>query len=407
MTAGELADLTKAELLGLARAADIRGRSRMNKAELVDALAAHYSEPDEEVPFVDRSSESEEPSLFEMLAGLAQLGPGGRRRAELAARHREFVDDERRCPWRSIDGHPCGLPAVRGESTCVLHGGLDIWDLAVPASGHLGFDTWPTLLRHLQLGSYEVDPIGLDPVVAEMAWHVLNFLYFDYFRIEVDGVEHLPEKGAAMLVANHGGAVLPYDGLMLAISVANEAPVPRRVRVTGTELFNILPWLSPLYRKSGGAYAARGDAEFILNQGHLLGVFPEGERGFMKPVWDAYEIQRFGRGGFVTIAENTGAPIVPVAIVGSEEVHPAVTVSKTLARLVRLVMPEQRVDRVAVALNPIPLPVKWRIRFMEPIPAADPGGRPEPLWLLERTEQIRARIQEELDRMLAERDSLW
>jgi 1-acyl-sn-glycerol-3-phosphate acyltransferase len=407
MTGDELAGLTKAELLLRARRADIRGRSRMTKADLVAALSVVESEEDDDVRVVDRGPGSSGPSLLELLAELIGHGPGHKRRASLAARHSGYFDQSHKCAWRSIEGHPCGLPVVTDLSSCVLHGGVDIMDIAVPITGHLGFDSWPTLLRHLQLGSYDIDPVGLDPVVAEMAWHVLNFLYFDYFRVEVEGIGNVPERGGAMLVANHGGAALPYDGLMLAISVANEAPVPRRVRVTGTELFNILPWVSPLFRKAGGAYAARGDAQFLLNQGHVLGVFPEGERGFMKPVWEAYDVQRFGRGGFVSIAESTGVPIVPVAIVGSEEVHPAVTVSKALARLVRLIMPEQRVEGVAVFLNPVPLPVKWHIRFMEPVAPAQPGTSSDPLWLLERTEDIRSRIQHSLDEMLAKRKSLW
>jgi 1-acyl-sn-glycerol-3-phosphate acyltransferase len=402
-----LARLIKAELLLMAREADIKGRSRMTKAELVAALTAAESEEDDEVRVVDRGPGDGGSSLLELLAEIVGHGPGHERRSALAAKHAGYVDPSRKCSWRSIEGHPCGLPVAVGSDSCALHGGVDIMDLAVPITGHLGFDSWPTLFRHLQLGSYDIDPVGLDPVVAEMGWHVLNFLYFDYFRVAVEGIENVPETGGAMLVSNHGGAALPYDGLMLAVSVANEGPVPRRVRVTATELFNILPWVSPLFRKSGGAYAARGDAEFLLNQGHVLGVFPEGERGFMKPVWEAYEVQRFGRGGFVSIAESAGVPIVPVAIVGSEEVHPAVTVSKTLARLVRLIMPEQRVEGVAVFLNPVPLPVKWHIRFLEPIPAAQPGEVSDPLWLLERTEDVRSRIQRTLDEMLAQRDSLW
>jgi 1-acyl-sn-glycerol-3-phosphate acyltransferase len=405
----DLSSLTKAELMVLARKVQLPGRSRMTKAQLVDALRRIEDPEDTEIPVVDKgpADASTEPSLLDVLAQLITQGPGHMRRRALEEKHRAYVDDDRQCVWRSLDGHPCGLPVAQGTDHCVLHGGLDIMDLAVPITGRLGFDTWPTLYRHLQMGSYDVDPVGLDPVVAEMGWHILNFMYFDYFRVEVEGIENIPGDGGAMLVANHGGAIIPYDGLMLAIAVANEAAVPRRVRVTGTELFNIVPWLSPFFRKAGGAYAARGDAEFLLRQGHLLGVFPEGERGFMKPVWDAYEVQRFGRGGFVSIAEKTGAPIVPVAIVGSEEVHPAVTVSKSVGRLVRLLMPEQRVEGVALFLNPIPLPVKWRIRFMEPIPPENPGRPPEPLRVLERTEEIRSQIQRELDEMLGERDSLW
>ncbi|MCB1245675.1 MAG: acyltransferase family protein, partial [Acidimicrobiia bacterium] len=250
---------------------------------------------------------------------------------------------------------------------------------------------------------YDIDAFGLDPVIAEMAWHVLNGFYFDYFRVEVEGIEHVPMSGGAVLAANHGGAALPYDAAMLALAVLNEAPKPRRVRVIGTEIFNMLPTVSHLYRKVGAAYATRADAQELLARGHLLGVFPEGERGFMKPVWEAYRVGRLGRGGFAEIAADAGVPIVPVAIIGSEEVHPAVMVSKRLARLVRLFFPEQRVDEVAVALNPIPLPVRWRIRFLPPVPPPDDGEPLDALDLLERSADIRQTIQYALDDMLASR----
>lgn len=375
----DLSSLTKAELLAEARRRDIPGRSSMSKDELLAALSI------------------EEES--------APTPSAGDRRRTLDERLGKLVDLSTRCGWASVEGFPCGLPVCTGSDWCALHGGVDIHDLSVPIAGHLGFDTWPTLLRHLWMASYNPDPLGLDPVIAEMVWHSLNFLYFDYFRVEVQGIEHVPSSGGAMLVANHGGAALPYDAVMLSLAVANEAPLPRRVRVIATELFNMLPVISHLYRKAGAAFASRQDAARILDGGHILGVFPEGERGFMKPVWQAYELQRFGRGGFIQLAGEAGAPIVPVAIVGSEEVHPALFVSKTLARIVRLVFPEQRVDGVAVFANLIPLPVRWRIRFLPAMEAPAPGA--DALAVLEHTEEVKQRIQVALDDMLANRRSIF
>jgi len=124
----------------------------------------------------------------------------------------------------------------------------------------------------------------------------------------------------------------------------------------------------------------------------------------MKPVWQAYRLQRFGRGGFVASAGTVAAPIVPVAILGSEEVHPAVAVSARLADLVKLVFPQQRVDRIAMFLNPIPLPVRWTIRFLPPI---DVGGGPDPLEMLETAESVRDVIQKNLEEMLAARTRLY
>lgn len=374
----EYRSMRKDELLAMARQRDLAGRSKLNKAELIAALEAGDDTGS------DRRSERRREALYERLA--------------------KFVEPDRRCLWTSVEGHPCALPVATGSDNCALHGGLDIWDLAVPLLGKLGFDTWPVLLRHVWLASYNVDPLGLDPVVAEMVWHVINGFYFDYFRVEVEGIENVPMVGPAVLVANHGGAALPYDAAMLMAAVANEAPLPRRVRVTGTEIFNMLPTISHLYRKAGATFASRGDAARILTDGHLLGVFPEGERGFMKPVWQAYQLQRFGRGGYVEVARNAGAPIVPVAIVGAEEVHPGLFVSKTLARLVKLVLPQQRVDKVAVFLNPIPLPIRWKIRFLTPV---DVETDTDSLGLLEVSDQIRADIQRNLDLMLENRGGLF
>jgi 1-acyl-sn-glycerol-3-phosphate acyltransferase len=396
----DLESLTKAELLVLAREASIRGRSSMTKAELVAALSSDSG----------ASGLTGHPSIVEGLGSIPIPGvsiedriEARERRAALQHRLAGFVDPSTHCPWMSIEGHPCGLPVVAGYSSCGLHGGGDIADVAIPITGVLGFSSWPTLWRHLTLATYDADPFGLDPIVAEMAWHVLNGFYYDYFRVEVEGIEHVPESGAGVVVANHGGAALPYDAAMLTLAVLNECPVPRRLRVVGTEIFNMLPGISHLYRKVGAAYAARDDARAILERGHLLGVFPEGERGFMKPVWDAYRVGRLGRGGFIEIAEEAGAPIVPVAIVGSEEVHPAVMTSKRLARIVRMFFPEQRVEEIAIALNPIPLPVRWRIRFLEPVaPGPSPEGL-DALEQLERAEDIRRSIQSALDDMLSDR----
>jgi 1-acyl-sn-glycerol-3-phosphate acyltransferase len=190
---------------------------------------------------------------------------------------------------------------------------------------------------------------------------------------------------------------------MLSLAVMNEAPVPRRVRVIGTEIFNMLPGVSHLYRKVGAAYAARDDARELLSRGHLLGVFPEGERGFMKPVWEAYQVGRLGRGGFAELAEEASVPIVPVAIIGSEEVHPAVMVSKKLAGLVRMFFPEQRVEEIAIALNPIPLPIRWHIRFLPPVMPSSPDHHLDSLDRLERAEDVRRMIQSALDDILSER----
>jgi 1-acyl-sn-glycerol-3-phosphate acyltransferase len=273
--------------------------------------------------------------------------------------------------------------------------------------GHLGIDTWPALVRHLLLASYDIDALGLDPVVSEMIWHIANFLYFEYFRVEVEGIENVPKTGAGVLVCNHAGAFVPYDGMMLQLAVLNEAELPRRVRVVGTEILNLLPFLSHLYRKAGAAFASKEDARWVLNNGYLLGAFPEGVPAFQKPHAEAYQLRRFGRGGFASLAIEAGAPIIPVAIIGSEDVHPALFSSRRLAQLFKVFFPQQRVDELGVFLNPIPLPVKWRIRFLPPIEPPNHGIGADRLTVLELAEQTREVVQMALDDMLEERGSLF
>ncbi|MCL1586851.1 MAG: 1-acyl-sn-glycerol-3-phosphate acyltransferase [Actinomycetia bacterium] len=408
----DLTSLTKRELYGMARDRDISGRSSMSRSELVEALRPPPTEPHEDDnPEVEVVEDDFDVDGIGSVP-LPGISPEDRaearaRRTALEDRLSQFVDQSRHCSWTSIEGHPCGLPVLAGTDRCGLHGDGSIADRPIPLTGSLGFSSWPTLWRHLTLATYDPDAFGLDPVVAEMTWSVLNRLYYDYFRVEVEGIENVPSNGGAVLVANHGGAAVPYDGAMLALAVMNEAEPPRRVRVIGTEIFNMLPFVSHLYRKVGAAYAGRDDARELLKRGHLLGVFPEGERGFMKPVWEAYRVGRLGRGGFADLAQDAGVPIVPVAIIGSEEVHPAVMVSKRLAQLVRLIFPEQRVEEIAIALNPIPLPIRWKIRFLPPV---EPSGDGEPidgLEQLERVEDVRRSIQTALDDMLAHRTTAF
>jgi 1-acyl-sn-glycerol-3-phosphate acyltransferase len=412
MTRLELTSLTKAELLEIARAHSLVGRSTMSKSELVEALMHETQEPEQdgkpEVEVIDDRIDADGIGPLP----LPGISPQDRaeahaRRAALDERLSRFVDQSTHCSWTSVEGHPCGLPVLADTTACGLHGDGSIADRPIPLTGSLSFSAWPTLWRHLSLATYDPDSFGLDPVIAEMTWNVLNALYYDYFRVEVEGIENVPDEGGAVLVANHGGAAIPYDSAMLALAVMNEAEPPRRVRVVGTEIFNMLPFVSHLYRKVGAAYAARDDARELLKRGHLLGVFPEGERGFMKPVWEAYRVGRLGRGGFADLAQDAGAPIVPVAIIGSEEVHPAVMVSKRLAQLVRLIFPEQRVEEIAIALNPIPLPIRWKIRFLPPVEPSESGVPMDALEQLERVEDVRRSIQSALDDMLASRTTAF
>lgn len=286
-----------------------------------------------------------------------------------------------------------GVPAV----TAVADWSDDVWDRRV-AKG-LAF------LRRRLAGQYEVDDFGFDQELTDHVFHpLLRLLYREWFRTEVSGVEHLPASGAGLVVGNHSGTIA-MDAMMLSIAVHDEHPAHRYLRLLGADFVFRTPLLSEFVRKSGGTVACSADAERLLCEGELVGVFPEGFKGVGKLYADRYKLQRFGRGGFVAAALRTGTPIVPVAIVGAEEIYPLIGDIKPLARLLGL--PYFPVTPTFPWLGPlgmIPLPSKWLIEFCEPIqtaPYAD--GADDPLVVFNLADQVRETIQHTVHTLLERR----
>jgi 1-acyl-sn-glycerol-3-phosphate acyltransferase len=273
----------------------------------------------------------------------------------------------------------------------------DVWDERI--AGALRF------ARERLTGDYDVDEFGFDRHLTEgMFLPLLRPFYKTWFRTEVEGVEHLPKEGPALVVANHSGTVA-LDALMLSVAVHDETPARRYLRLLGADLVFRMPVLSEFARKSGGTLACSADAERLMCAGELVGVFPEGFKGVGKPFSDRYKLQRFGRGGFVSAALRTGTPIVPAAIVGAEEIYPMVANIKPLARLLGL--PYFPITPTFPWLGPLgllPLPSKWLIAFGEPIPTLDYiESADDPAVVFNLADQVRETIQQTLHRLLERR----
>lgn len=273
----------------------------------------------------------------------------------------------------------------------------DQWDRRV-ANG-LAF------LRRRLAGDYEVDEFGFDPDLTDAVFHpLLRLLYRDWFRTEVSGVEHVPVDGPALVVGNHSGTVA-LDALILSAALHDKHPAHRYLRLLGADLVFRMPVVSEIARKTGGTVACNPDAERLLGGGDLVGVFPEGFKGVGKLYADRYKLQRFGRGGFVSAALRTGTPIVPVAIVGGEEIYPMLADIKPVARLLKL--PYFPVTPTFPWLGPlgmVPLPSKWLIEFCPPIPTAHlTDSADDPLVVFNLADQVRETIQQTLHSLLERR----
>ncbi len=208
----------------------------------------------------------------------------------------------------------------------------------------------------------------------------------------MQGIEHVPDDGAALLVANHSGG-LPYDGTMLIYGVYRDHPKHRALRTLVANFAMRSRFMAPIISRIGGVRASMQNSLALLERGNLVGVFPEGLRGVGKHYRDRYRLTHLGRGGFVRIAQAARVPIVPVAIVGAEEIHPVIAKLTTIAQPFGLpYIPITPTFPLLGPLGLLPVPTKWSIRIGAPM-HIEPGAE-----VLEAAESVRSQI----DHMIAD-----
>ena len=254
-------------------------------------------------------------------------------------------------------------------------------------------------------GDYAEDDWGFDEGFLRAIEPLLDFLYDRWWRVKAIGVENVPAGGGALLAANHAG-ILPWDATMMSLAIRREHPLPRHPRFLVLDWAFELPYVSVVMRKVGGVVASPHNALRLLREDRLVAVFPEGIKGTGKPFGQRYRLQRFGRGGFVEVALRAGAPIVPVAVVGSEEIYPKLGEAPLLARLIGApYFPLTPTFPWLGPLGAVPLPSKWRIEFCEPIETRSYGASAadDRALVLELSERVRDTIQRKLYRNLVER----
>ena len=267
-------------------------------------------------------------------------------------------------------------------------------------------DTLERVLRRLD-GDNQDDEWGFDEDFADLVEPFFGFLYDRWWRVQVEGAHRVPAHGRALLASNHAG-ILPWDATMISVALLREHPLPRHPRFLVLNWAFDLPWVSAFIRRVGGVVASPYNALRLLEQDQLVAVFPEGVKGTGKPFGERYRLQRFGRGGFVEIALRASAPIVPVAVVGSEEIYPKIADVPALARVIGA--PFFPVTPTFPWLGPlgvVPLPSKWRIEFCDPIDTAHygPDAASDRGLVLELTEQVRETVQQAVYANLVRRGS--
>jgi 1-acyl-sn-glycerol-3-phosphate acyltransferase len=300
------------------------------------------------------------------------------------------------------------LRAIRGG----IEAGLDPLTAAQDAADSLPErlgGAVEAIVRRLR-GEYHEDEWGFDEQFAEAVFPIFDFLYRNWWRVEASGVHNVPAHGRAMLVANHAGALFPFDAAMMTMAIMREHPLPRWPRFMVLDWAFVLPFVSTFVRRVGGVPASAHNAIRLLGQEELVMTFPEGAKGTGKPFSERYRLQRFGRGGFVEIALRAGAPIVPVAVVGSEEIYPMIADAKPLARASGApFVPLTPTFPWLGPLGLVPLPSRWRIEFCEPIDLAaySPEAAEDRRVVFDLSERVRETIQEKLYENLVRRGNAF
>jgi 1-acyl-sn-glycerol-3-phosphate acyltransferase len=247
-----------------------------------------------------------------------------------------------------------------------------------------------------------VDPFGLDPQWTKYALASAALLHRRYFRTEVYGAEHLPE-GRVLLIANHSGQV-PIDGVLIGASMFMDVEPPRFIRAMVEKWTQTLPFVSLLFSRVGQVVGVPENALRLLEKEEVLLVFPEGMRGISKTFDRRYQLADFGL-GFMRLAIETGAPIVPVAVIGGEEQYVSVANIEPLAKLFR-VPSFPLLPQMLLPGGQLPLPTKYRIYFGDPLhfagdPDDDDAIIEEKVWL------VRATVQSMVNRGVKTREHIF
>lgn len=169
-----------------------------------------------------------------------------------------------------------------------------------------------------KVGSYGYDAWGFNLKGIKPFIDAGRFFYEEYFRVETYGLENIPKEGRVLIIANHSGQ-LPIDAVLLGYAIITNPHAPRTPKGMYERFIPTLPFFSSLFSQWGGTVGDPENCEKMLQNDEAVIVFPEGARGISKPTRMKYQLQRFGN-GYIHMAVRCKTPIVPVGIVGCEEI---------------------------------------------------------------------------------------
>ena len=253
----------------------------------------------------------------------------------------------------------------------------------------------------------DFDDYGFDKrYIQRLSRFFFPFLHDFWWRIEVRGLEQVPRQGGAILTGVHRG-FQPWDGVMAMYLLTRElARTPRFLIHPGLVKF---PFLAPYMIKCGGIHASIENADWVLERGRLLAIFPEGIRGAFRKYKkkSIYQIGKLGRDEYVKMALRHQIPIVPFVSVGPAEIFPIL--AKIQWRWWKRYS-EWPCLPVTPTMGTVPLPSKWHTWFLEPIHVEDlypPEAADDRQIVQTISAEVKQRMQAALDDMVQRRRSVF
>lgn len=201
------------------------------------------------------------------------------------------------------------------------------------------------------------DPWGFNLETIKKGMDLLFPLYRNYFKVRVFGTENVKNE-PYMVIGNHTGQI-PIDGVLVTIAFAMEFDEPRILHSMVEKFLASLPFLGDLTAQTGSILGDRDNSKWLLNRGESILVFPEGVRGINKSTKDFYKVQKFSN-GFYRIALQAKTKILPISIVGAEEMFPIVFQGGNIGKKFGL-------PSLPIPLNLVPLPSPIDIYIGKPI----------------------------------------
>lgn len=205
------------------------------------------------------------------------------------------------------------------------------------------------------------DPWGFDLDTVKKALDFTYPLYKKYFKVRVFGQENIKDE-PYMVVSNHTGQI-PIDGVLITLAFAFDSPHPRILHTMIERFMAALPFLGDFSARAGSILGDRENCKWLLDKGESILVFPEGVRGINKSTKDFYKLQKFSN-GFYRIAGQSKTKILPISVVGAEEMFPLVFQAGGIGKKFGL-------PSLPLPTNLIPLPAPIDIYIGEPYEIPD------------------------------------